>query len=187
MPGFIGGSAQAASRSLDVERTINLTCLQGYSGLPKVPATLRNAPGVRPWIGLPSGSVRGLYTLNGQRAWAVAGAFAYELFANQTATVIGSVVSSSLPATFACNGSNGNQLLINTQPNGYVFDLVTGAFSQVAANGFPTDCAMVADCKGFGLALTAHSNQFNVSSPDDYTAWTGWTSPACRRMTRSSR
>jgi hypothetical protein len=173
MPGFIGGSAQAASRSLDVERTINAVTMVGDSGTPKVSAGLTKRMGCRPWVDLLSGPVRGLYALNGTRAWAVAGAFLYELFANQTALQIGSVVSSSLPASWACNGANGNQLLVNTQPNGYVFDLVTGAFTQVTAAGYPSDCAMVAECAGYGLALTSKSNQFNVSAPEDFTAWDG--------------
>jgi hypothetical protein len=172
-PGFIGGSAQSASRSIDVERTINLVTILGDSGTPTVPVGLTAAPGCQPYLGLPSGSIRGLYSLNGSRAWAVAGAALYELFASRTAVAVGSVISSSIPATFASNGANGNQLMVCTPPNGYVLDLVTGTFTQIVANGFPTQCAMVADCRGFGLALTSKSNQFNVSAPEDYLTWDG--------------
>ncbi len=171
--GFIGGSAQAASRSVDVERSINLITLVSDTGTPKVQTALQNAPGCEPWLGLPSGAVRGLYTLNGQRAWAVAGGFFYELFANQTAIEIGVVSQDNRPITWACNGANGNQLMFCSGRLGYVFDLVTGTLTQIVADGFPLQCAMVAECSGYGLALTLQSNQFNVSNPLDYLAWDG--------------
>jgi hypothetical protein len=174
VPGFIGGSAQAASRSLDVERTVNLMTIYGDSGTPKVPATLQNAPRCQPWMGMPVGPIRGLYSLNGQRGWGVCGPYLYELFANQTASLIGTMAADNRPATFACNGANGNQLLIASGYSGYVFDLVTGDFQQVDADplsGFPAQCAMVAECAGYGLALSAQSNQFNVSAPVDFSSW----------------
>lgn len=174
VPGFVGGSAQSVSRSLDVERTINLISLRGDSGTPRVKDAMRNAPGVRPWVTLPVGPVRGLYTLNGQRLWAVAGATLYEVFGNQTAMAVGSVTQDSRPATFACNGANGNQLLVCSGFAGYVLDLVTGAFAVVPpdpASGFPAQCAMVAECAGYALALGSQVNQVNFSAPEDFSSW----------------
>ena len=173
LPGFVGGSAQSASRSLNVERSVNLITRVGDSGTPKVPAAMVNAPGCHPELLLPSGPIRGLYSLNGQQAWAVAGTSLYELFPNHTATLVGSVTASTRPVTWACNGANGYQLLLCSQPNGYLVDLVTGAFSQVVDDGFPTNCAMVAECSGYALALAAQSNQVNMSTPVDFSAWDG--------------
>lgn len=167
LQGFVGGQSAVRSPNANAERTYNWI-LEKPPGYPKVPAYFVPTPGVSPFVVLPEGPIRGLFEQD-DRAWAVAGASLYELFANQTYVSRGTAIADGKPATFACNGANGNQLLISSGGKAYVQDLVTNIVTEVTTNAEPV--AMVTTSDGYGIALQQNSNQFNISALNDFTTW----------------
>jgi hypothetical protein len=170
--GFVGPSATEWSANVNLERTLNLypQILGRKDGTPKTRTYLMGTPGSRPFLALPSGPVRGLFAQDG-RAFAVVGALLYELFANQTAIVRGSVASDGRPASMASNGAAGHQLIVCSAGLGYIFDLITADFTQITAAGFPNPCAMVGFSDGYFVALQGQSNVFYISDLEDGLSW----------------
>ncbi len=169
-PGFINGSNPLASINVDSERSINWFPESTSPGTAKAPVWLAPVPGMRPFVVLSNGPVRGLWNQNG-RAFAVAGSYFYELFANHTAILRGAVANDNRPVWMASNGSAGHQVFFASGGFGFYFDLTTNIFAQILDADFPLPCTMMAFVNGYALALKASSNQFQWSALEDASAW----------------
>lgn len=172
VPGFCGGSNPLASMNVDSEITRNWFPESGRPGTPKADPWLAPVPGLRPFVVLGSGPVRGLFSQDG-RAFAVAGNTFYEVFANHTATYRGRVAADSRPATMCSNGSGGFQIFITSGGLGYIYNLTTNTLTQITDSEFPFPCTMGAFCDGYFLALKGSSNQFQWSALEDGLTWNG--------------
>jgi hypothetical protein len=87
---------------------------------------LNRAPGLRLLATVGTGPVRGLWAHGGE-AYVVSGSQFYKLNSAYVATLIGSV-SGTGPVSMA---DNGTQLFIACNPDGYVYEMNTGAFGQI--------------------------------------------------------
>lgn len=170
IPGFVGPSNVLAAPLADVERTVNLFTERTAPGTGKTAAYLRGTPGVRPRTNCGDGPLRGLFFQDG-RAFAVAGTHFVELLETGLRTDHGVVVDDGLPASFASNGSAGNQILVTSGGFGYIFNLASNTFSAALGGDFPANVRMCAFMDGYFLVLVADSRRFQISALEDGTTW----------------
>lgn len=168
-PGFIGASDRAAVLTVNAERTINWFP-EIATGTPKSKVWLAPTPGLAPFVVLGAGPVRALYSEEG-RCFAVGGPHFFEILATGTFLYRGSVGMDSRPATIVSNGSDGQQLFIVSNGDGFIFNLTTNALSVITAPDFPRPCSMGAFVDGYFLALQAQSDRFQISALEDGLTW----------------
>lgn len=177
-PGFCGPTYLSQSPNADAERTVNLYpevmessfLAYGSSGpvwsaSPKAPISLYPTPGLQTFLTLPTYPNKALFEMDG-RAFAVSGNTFYELFANGTFTSRGTVAIDGNQATICSNGQGGNQLFITAGTNGYIFNLMTNAFSTVLSG-----VTQGAFLDGFFLAFDAVTSKLKSSALEDGTTW----------------
>ena len=171
-PGFIGSSDRVSARTVNAERTINWYA-EVATGTPKARAWLAPTPGLTPFVVLPGGPVRALFAEEG-RAFAVAGAEFFEIFADGTSTTLGNVGMDDYSATITSNGSDGQQLFIVSSGDGFIYDLDAETFTVLdaaTAPDFPRPAAMGAFVDGYFVALKADSDQFQISALENGLLW----------------
>jgi hypothetical protein len=168
-PGFIGASDRAAVLTVNAERTINWFP-EIATGTPKARTWLVPTPGLAPFVVLGAGPVRALFAEEG-RAFAVGGSHFFEILATGTFVYRGSVGMDNRPATISSNGSDGQQLFIVSNGNGFIFNLETNFFTEIPYPDFPRPCSMGAFVDGYFLALEAQSDQFQISALEDGLTW----------------
>lgn len=168
-PNLVGPSNPASSWIADNERTVNLvpTPVEAQGSKPPFPYFLDPTPGFTAFASLGQGPVRQLFSFDG-RLWAVGGNTLYEVMGDSTVTTIGTVTLGGVPQ-FACNGKLGDQLLIASGNDAYVFNTSTSAFSKVLTG----TAATVVFVDDFFVALDTGNNQFQVSALLDGTTWPG--------------
>jgi hypothetical protein len=171
-PGFIGASDTLRARTVNAERTINWYP-EIATGTPKSKTWLAPTPGLSPFVVLAAGPVRALFSEEG-RCFVVSGAAFSELFADQTVVARGTVGMDAYPASISSNGSDGHQLFIVSNGDGFIFDLDANtltALDVATAPDFPRPCRMGAFIDGYFLALQANSDRFQVSALEDGLVW----------------
>ena len=168
-PGFIGGTDRNTALTVNAERTINWYP-EVATGTPKARTWLAPTPGLAPFVVLGGSPVRALFHEEG-RCFAVGGGEFYEIYANQTATHYGTVGMDGWAATITSNGTDGNQLFIVSNGNGFIFDLVTNLLTPITDPDFPVPCAMGAFVDGYFLALKKDSDQFQISALENGLDW----------------
>lgn len=166
--GFIGGDYQSQSFTADQEQTINWYEERMESEGATTTSALYPTPGVSQVAVVGSGAGRGHFFLNG-REFGVFGNYLWEITQAGVVSTIAAVATNSNPATISSNGDGGNQLFITSGDNGYIYNLTTGAFSQVVfLNGKATMGAML---DGFFLALDATTSTLYISNLLDGLTW----------------
>jgi hypothetical protein len=171
-PGFVGGSERVRARTVNAERTINWYP-EVATGTPKAPTWLVPTPGLAPFVVLGAGPVRALFAEEG-RCFAVGGPYLYEVLASQTFVYRGTVGDDARPATISSNGSDGHQLFIVSNGDGFIFDLDSNVFTPLdvtTAPDFPRPCSMGAFVDGYFLALQANTDRFQLSGLEDGLTW----------------
>ena len=118
---LVGGSYTSRSRSLDLSQSINVYIEPSAD---KKRGSLIGTPGLRRWLTLTDGPVRGLYTASGSRVFAVAGRTFYELFPNQTALPRGTLITTAGIVNFA---DDGQHVVAVDGQKGYLLDLAAGS------------------------------------------------------------
>ncbi len=136
----------------------------------KSPMSLLPSPGLGPGWALTGASVRGMIPFNG-RAFSVAGVNFYELVIVGGAyhTTNNNVVANDNNLVSFAAGPN--QILLASAGILYVFDLTANTLTPVDPATYTGPISQVAYCDGFFIALTANSNRWQYSSPDDSTTW----------------
>lgn len=160
-PGFCGGSNTAQSPIADGEKTVNFY-VEHVNGAPMLFPT----PGVATFASSTQAPGRAHFTHKG-RDFAVIGTKFGEVLSTFVFTEIGSVAIDQYPAVICTNGDYGDQLLISSGNNGYVYNLNTSAFTLVRTGA----TRMVAHLDGYGLALDADTSTLYVSDNGDFTTW----------------
>jgi hypothetical protein len=168
-PGFLGASDRVSARTVNAERTINWYP-EVATGTPKAKQWLAPTPGLRPFVVLGAGPVRALYSEEG-RAFAVGGGHFFEILASQQFLYRGDVGIDSRSATISSNGTDGHQLFIVSNGDGFIFDLNSNFLSPITAPDFPRPCSMGAYLDGYFLALQANTDRFQISGLLDGTTW----------------
>ena len=169
--GVIGPSYPSQSPIADAERTMNwyTEIIESQGG--KSAMALYGTPGLALAVAI-AGPVRGCLAINGrcffvgadvlyEVTWTAAGGFA--------AAKLGSVGNDMQPVSMVTNGTTGNQILICSAGQLFVFNTQTNKFTPAQAlQGVPS---MVEQCNGYGIAVLANSNKFQVSNLLDFAVW----------------
>lgn len=95
-------------------------------------AWLSRCPGLRLLANIGLGPIRGMWQY-GNYGYVVSGNTLYKLNTSWSATVIGTVAGTG-PVSMV---DNGTQLFIACNPQGYIYNASTGAFSQITDPDFP--------------------------------------------------
>ena len=173
IPNFIGGSYPPYQNIIGLERTVNWYAESASPGTSSKRAFL-NCPGYSVWSDLSaSGNIgRGLFYQDGQ-AFAVAGSVFGELASDGTFTAIGTVEVDGNPATICSNGlSDGHQIFVVSGGHGYIYDLVSFAFTDVTTQDtFPAPATSGFYLDGYFGAIMQNSPTFSLSNLFDGTTW----------------
>lgn len=170
-PGFVGPAYQTRLVQTSAEQCINLYPESLES--PSSPAhLLRRVPGLAATITGLAGAVRGQFQQDG-RAFAVGGGTLYETTTG-AAVSLGAVANDGRPVTFETNGSQngagGHQVILASGGCGYLFDLNTNTFSQIAVAGFPTGQVLTVGYMD-GLFLVVTPTFVGQSALEDGSTW----------------
>jgi hypothetical protein len=171
-PGFVGPSDKAQSIAVNDELTINFyTERQRPSAKAGGKPALYGTPGLTVFATLTGSAVRATFEEDG-RAFAICDTRLYEVFANGTATQLGTVASNSTPATICSNGKyGGHQLFIVSGLNGYIFDLNTSAFGIIADGDFPNGSALMGQFIDQYFIVLTDDGTFQICTPVDGDDW----------------
>jgi len=101
---FLGGSFSGRSPSFDAQRTVNLYPELGESGSSRSPIALIGTPGLKPWLSLIGGAIRGVIRFSSTISIVIAGLNVWKVLDDKTATLIGAVLSNSTTVSMASNG-----------------------------------------------------------------------------------
>ena len=129
-PGFVGATDRAAALTVNAERTVNWYP-EIATGTPKAKTWLVPTPGLDPYVVLGAGPVRALYAEEG-RCWAVGGGHFFEITGRDAFTYRGAVGDDGRPATISSNGSDGNQLFITSNGNGFTSRTSSAIFPPIS-------------------------------------------------------
>lgn len=167
-PNFIFGSYESQSVTADQERTVNFYVERMESPGATTRAALYPTPGVELVGTATTTAGRAHFAMAGREFMVIGSAF-LECNALGILTLRGTVAIGNNPATINSNGDGGGQLFITSGDNGYIFDLGTAAFTQVAAlNGKAT---MGGHLDGYFLALDAATSTWYFSALLDGLTW----------------
>jgi hypothetical protein len=171
IPNFVGGSYPPYENIIGLERTVNWYAESASPGTSAKRAFI-NCPGYALWQDLPGTPGRGIFYQDG-RGFAVSGPLFCEIFANQTFTVRGSVAVDANMTTISSNGlSQGGQIFIVSGGRGYIYDLITNAFTDVTSQSeFPAPATSGFYLDGYFGAIMANSPTFALSNLFDGTTW----------------
>jgi len=130
----------------------------------KEPGFLQRAPGLRLLATAGEGPVRGLWQV-GRYGYAVSGNTFYQIDSNWQVTSLG-LVSGSGPVSIA---DNGTQIFIAANPDGYIYNIATGVFSEITDPDFP-GAITVSYLDGYFVFNEPNSQRVWVTSLLDGTA-----------------
>lgn len=169
-PNFVGGSFPPYANVQGLWLTRNYYPEAGPKGGPL--SALIGCPGYKLWLDLPSGPGRSIFEQDG-RAFVISGPLFCEIFPQQTFVVRGIVQVDANPATISSNGlSQGKQIFVVSGGHGYIFDLVTLAFTDVSGQSeFPFPAVSGFYLDGYFGAIEQNSPTFALSNLFDGTIW----------------
>jgi len=130
---ILGSSYVARSVNAADNRMVNLFPEVLQEG--KEAGWLQRAPGLRLLATIGSGPIRGVWAFasSASVAFVVSGNELYKINTSYTAALVGTVTGSG-PVSMA---DNGTQLFVACNPDSYIYNNSTGAFSQITDPDFP--------------------------------------------------
>jgi len=155
---FIGPSYSARSSNFDAQQCINLYPEMGGPNSKNV-AMLVGTPGLKLWVSLAGGNVRGLMRFNAGLAIAVVGNTVYRVFVDGTSSVVGTVDVGTNPVGMA---SNGQVVMIVTGASGYIYDPINLTFTQINNEAF-TGADAVWFLDGYFVFNKTGTQQFQIT------------------------
>jgi len=157
---FIGGSYTARSKNLNAEACINLYPEVGSPNSKNV-AMLVGTPGKRLWATVGTGPIRGVLRISKSVAVVVSGSEVYTVDTSAVATLRGVITIGTTPVGLATNGQQ--MMLVTGGPEGYVLNVSTYAFSQIADSDF-TGADTVQFVDGYFVFNKRNTGQFQITS-----------------------
>jgi len=124
---FVGPSYVYRSKNFDVQRSVNVFPVKSETGTSKNIGGMQGTPGISTFLTFPKFPVRGGINVNGRVFW-VAGNGFYEIFSDSTYILRGTLTTSTGNISI---DTNGNQICVVTDPDGFIFNLTTNVFSQI--------------------------------------------------------
>ena len=160
---ILGPSYSIATRKAAVQRCINWMPVRIEAGNEKSGVYLRQCPGMVVHASF-GGPVRGQWVAQ-NRHFVVAGSTLYEVSSAGNPTPLGTLLTSTGVVDMA---EGLIQLVIVDGPNGYVFNLSSGVFSRITADGWH-GANRVGYLDGYFLFNRPDTQQFYISEIDDAT------------------
>lgn len=124
---FIGESYVYRSVAFDLQRSVNIYPVKSEPGNSKSPWGMEGSPGLDEFLTFPKFPVRNGINVNG-RVFFVAGNGFYEVFADTSFIERGTIGTTTGSISIA---TNGNQVCVVDNPDGYIFDLTTDTLTQI--------------------------------------------------------
>lgn len=166
LPGFIGPSYTSISRSINAQACVNLR-LEIDQANGKVPLALVGLPGYRSVVvDLPAVELRGFWTAAG-RCFYVAGPVLYELFADMTHAVRGTLTTETGQVKAA---DNGLHMLVVDGVSVIALKLATNETTS-DISGFPYGASFIVCVDNTFLADQPASQRFQISAVGDALTW----------------
>ena len=133
----------------------------------KQPAFLNRAPGLRRLATVGTGPIRGLWApqITGSDGYVVSGNGLYRIDTSFNTTFLGTIDGTG-PVSIA---DNGTQIFIAANPNGYIYNMSTGAFAPIGDPDFP-GAATVGYLDGYFVFNEPNSQKVWVTSLLDGTS-----------------
>ena len=132
---FSEGAYQAKSIIASAQRCVNLYCEINPKDSPS-PMTLYPRPGLRTLVSPPvSAKARGLYRATNGSLFSVCGNAVYGVNTDWSMTLLGTIASGkTTPVSMSDNGID--MMIVDGSTNGYVVNLASRAFSNIASTAF---------------------------------------------------
>lgn len=160
---FLGSFYVARSVNVADDRCINLIPeIIPQAG--KTPAWLFRAPGLRLLAAVGGGPVRGLWQV-GAYLYVASGNEFYQVDRNFSATLLGNVSGTGQVSI----SDNGTQIFIACNPDGFIYNTLTGVFQQITDPDF-AGAVQVGYLDGYFVFTEPNSQRFWITSLLDGTA-----------------
>jgi hypothetical protein len=167
IPGFVGPTYQMDARSFDHQRCVNLFPIMSEVGTSKSVTALRGTAGLSLFATAGGGPIRGCIEAAG-RSFFLSGSELYEVDSSGTATLRGSVLTSTSKVTMHFNGT---QIFIVDGLYGYIFTLATNNLAQIVDADFPFPAVFGAFQDNYFIVVKGGTSQFYISAIGDGTSW----------------
>jgi len=163
---FIGPTYQMEATSFDNQRCVNLYPIMSETGTSKSVAALRGTPGLKLFASVGGGPIRAGIEVNG-RSFFVSGSDFYEVFADGTSTLQGSLSTSTSDVAMT---DNPTQIMIIDGSFGYIFTLATNTLVQISDADFPIPSSLTFQ-DGYFIISEANSSKFWISGLNNGLTW----------------
>lgn len=164
--GLVGPSYEMKSLPLDAQRTINLFPVMDQMG--KEATALYGTPGLIQFANLGNGPGRKCFSGADRRGFIVSGSGVYELFADGSKTLRGSLDQSSGNVSIA---ETTSQLGICDGTSIYMLDYDTNVFQKVIGTGLPASVGYITSIDGYFVVTENNSGRFYISDVLDGLSW----------------
>ncbi|NYF21912.1 hypothetical protein HDC36_003388 [Xanthomonas sp. JAI131] len=133
---LLGGFYTDDSRPWSVQDTVNWLPEQAEAAGTRTPWKLASPPGLRPFVNLANGPIRGLHVAEGA-LFGVSGNKLYQVSAKGVDTARGVIPGIGRVRMAHNQITGGNQLLAVNGQSGYVWDTVAGNLVRITDEGYP--------------------------------------------------
>lgn len=157
---FVGGGYSSRSRFFDASRTINLYPEIGEGGSSKSISMLVGTPGLKLWVAVGTGPIRGMLRFTKDIAIIASGSSVYKVTPGAVVTLIGSINLGTSPVTMA---SNGTTVMVACGAVGYFVNPIAMTVTQISDSDF-AGADTVGYCDGFFVFNKPGTGQFQISS-----------------------
>ncbi len=162
---LFGLGNQGKSANVSAQKRVNLY-VEMQADPEKNIATLYPTPGLVSFVNFGLGAIRGVYE-RGDSLYVVHSDKLYAVSNNGTATVLGTLSTTSGRVAFS---DNGNQIIAVDGNYGYIYAVGTGTFTQISDPDFPPSTTVTFFNGRFVVNKTG-TGEFYISSLYDGLAW----------------
>lgn len=163
---FVGATYEMEATSFDHQRCVNLYPIASESGSSKSVAALRGTSGLSEFCTIGGGAIRGGIE-SASRAFFVSGNGFYEVFADGTSTLHGTLNTATSRIDIE---ENPTQVMLIDGEYGYIFNKTTDTFSVISDANFPVPSDLTFQ-DGYFIVTEAQTSKFWISSLNDGTTW----------------
>lgn len=133
---FVGGAYSDDTRPWTVQDTVNYIPVIAERPGGRSESQLRDAPGLRPYVDIGNGPIRGLHDVEGALL-AVSGNKLYRITNRQVAVPLGTIPGVSRVSMAHNQITGGSEVVIATGDGGYVYNTVEETLEPITDDGFP--------------------------------------------------
>lgn len=133
---IVGGAYSDDTKPWSAQDTVNYIPVKAERPFGRSDFLLRSAPGLRPYVDVANGPIRGLHDVEGLLL-AVSGNKIFKISNAQVAIPIGTIPGVSRVSMAHNQIAGGSEVMIATGSAGYVYNTVADTLTKVTDDGFP--------------------------------------------------